>query len=190
MITSDHLFDQLPDARLVQLAQAGVPQAFGGLYDRYAAELYRFLYAHCHNQLDAEDMNAEVFLRAWDDLPRYRERGHPFSAYLYRIARNLLVDYYRRSGRQVEWAQVSPETLAVQPNPDHHLEAERQSQRLLQAMQALKPDYRSVLILRFINQLSPAEAARVMERSQGALRVLQHRALKALREELDRDAEV
>lgn len=184
--TSDPL-EQLPDHRLVKLAQAGDMEAFGGLYDRYAADLYRFIYAHCHNRLDAEDMSAETFLRAWDSLSRYRERGHPFSAYLYRIARNLLADYYRHNARLLELDEASAENIFVQLPSDRQIEAARQSQRLLQGLRALNPDYRSVLILRFVNQLTITEAAQALERSEGALRVLQHRALQALRRELDQD---
>ena len=82
------------DARLVKRAKNGDAEAFGRLHDRYAESIFRFLNARLNNRMDAEDLFGEVFLRAWHALPRYRQQGFPFSAYLFRIARNLLIDHY------------------------------------------------------------------------------------------------
>jgi RNA polymerase sigma-70 factor (ECF subfamily) len=173
---------QLDDAALVKQAKAGDSQAFGLLYERYAASIYRFLNAQLRDNFTAEDLTSDVFLRAWHSLPRYRERGHPFSAYLFRIARNSLIDYWRKL--KVDATQ-SLERLKTRPadstNPDDLITKIQESQRIRVALANLKGDYRSVLVLRFINGLSPGEVSQIMERSEGSIRVLQHRALKALR---------
>lgn len=174
------------DSTLLQQAQAGSPDAFGALYERHALAVFRYLAAHLTSSLDAEDLTGDVFLRAWQAIPKYRERGVPFLAFLLRIARNALIDHYRRSARpgQQALSDAEIELPDVGPGPAE-LTAARHEQRQLASMLAGLPgDYRTVLVLRFINELSPDETAVVMRRSPGAVRVLQHRALAALRKQM------
>ena len=88
------------DAQLVKRAKHGDSDAFGELHDYYVDAIYNFLASRTSDPLDAEDLTGEVFLRAWRSLKNYRQKGYPFSAYLFRIARNLLIDHYRQSQRQ------------------------------------------------------------------------------------------
>jgi RNA polymerase sigma-70 factor (ECF subfamily) len=174
--------DQLEDSALVELAQSGDKIAFGVLYDRYANGIYRFIRVQHPDSVEAEDVTSEVFLKAWRFLPRYKERGHPFSAYLFKIARNTLIDHHRKSKG---WAARVTRDLDALPDEtagrgDIGVRVE-EHQRLFGALQKLRVDYRTVLVLRFINGLAPGEVARIMGRSEGAVRVLQHRALKAIR---------
>jgi len=178
------VIQQLEDARLLREAQQGNVEAFGVLYERYVQAVYRFLYAHLNNYLDAEDITSEVFLRAWRSLSRYRERGVPFLAYLLRIARNALVDFYRRSGSASQ-ASLALDEVDRLPAPNAEL-AEGMANRiahqeLRSLLRQLPQDYQMVLVLRFLNALSPEETAQVLGRSASAVRVLQHRALAALR---------
>ena len=184
-LSEDHERD---DATLVEEAKTGDADAFGQLYERYAADIYRFLYAHLADRLEAEDLTAEVFLRAWRYLPRYRERGFPFSSFLYRVARNMLIDHRRGLKRQRQFQERNlPPSFADGMGPDEDI-ARRADRRVLhQALSQLRADYRDVLVLRFLNGCSVAEVADIMRRSHGAVRVLQHRALKALREHLPPD---
>ncbi len=176
------------DAELVEKARAGEAEAFGQLYERYAADIFRFLYAHLADRLEAEDLTAEVFLRAWRFLPRYRERGYPFSAFLYRVARNVLIDHRRWLQRQREWrVRDLPLPPDDEKDPDEKIARQTDHQLLHQALNRLREDYRDVLVLRFLNGCSVAEVAAIMRRSPGAIRVLQHRALKALRSALPPD---
>jgi len=175
------------DHELIKQAQRGDPHAFGDLYEFHAPAIFRYLYAHLENQMDAEDLTGEVFIKAWQSLPKYVERGVPFRAFLFRIARNTLVDHYRHNNRL---EHKSPEDMDGYKT-DELSEAELVSshmehQKLLRVMGRIRDDYRSVLTLRFISELSPQETAQVMNRSVGAIRVLQHRALAALRDELDK----
>ncbi len=175
------------DQELIKKAQRGDSLAFGELYHCHAPVIFRYLFAHLDSRMDAEDLTGEVFLKAWQSLPRYNERGVPFLAFLFRIARNVLVDHYRQSNRL---SSKAPEELE-QYKPEASAElseivgTQLEHQRILRVLSRLRPDYRSVLTLRFISELSPEETARVMERSVGAIRVLQHRALTALRQEIE-----
>src|SRR4030066_1482928 len=87
------------DHDLIKRAQRGDQHAFGDLYEIHAPAIYRYLLAHLDNSMDAEDLTCEVFLKAWQSLPKYVDRGVPFLAFLFRIARNALVDHYRQNHR-------------------------------------------------------------------------------------------
>jgi RNA polymerase sigma-70 factor, ECF subfamily len=176
-------WEEVAEPQLVQEAQNGSAGAFGELYTRHAERVFRFLYAHVNDRLDAEDLTAEVFMRAWKALPQFRQKGIPFTAFLFRIARNALIDFYRRSRRQKqavsldeaeEENRLSLPQRGEQSDPLEH-------QELVRLLSGLKDDYQTVIRLRFLAGLSPEETARVMKRSEGAVRVLQFRALAALR---------
>jgi RNA polymerase sigma-70 factor (ECF subfamily) len=174
------------DAELLKQSQAGDAEAFGRLYERYAATVFRFLYAHLGNRLDAEDLAEEVFLRVWRTLPRYEEQGVPFLAFLYRIARNALIDHYRRSERtEVILLSNTKPASDAEHNPDQIIATDLEHQEIRSVLGKLQDTYREVLTLRFIAGLSPMETAATMHRSEGSVRVLQHRALVALRRLLE-----
>ena len=175
------------DKELIEQAKQGDPHAFGDLYEEHAPAVYRYLCTHLENLMDAEDLTAEVFLKAWRSLPNYHERGVPFLVFLFRIAHNTLVDDYRHNHHFEatpademdcfeSYGQAEPAEVSGQKS---------EHQQIVGVLSRLKPDYQSVLTLRFINELSPAETANAMNRSVGAVRVLQHRALAALREMLE-----
>lgn len=182
---------QHPDAALlIHKARQGDTQAFGELYELYAPRVYRFFAAHLDNNQDAEDLTGEVFIKVWKALPGYRERGVPFGGYLFRIARNALIDQYRRFGRKDAPLPID-ETRLQDPagNPASLISASQEHQRIRQLLAQLRDDYRTVLTLRFLSDLSPDEVAVAMGRSPGAVRVLQHRALGALRKMLSDQVE-
>ena len=173
---------QWDDAPIVKQAKSGDADAFGQLYDHYAPTIFRFVYAQLPDRMDAEDLTAEVFMNAWRSLNTYQERGFAFSAFLFRIARNLVADFYRKNKRK---EIVDSEFLGRLPQDGESLPkafATRQEhQELYQKLSKLNDNYRTVLTLRFLNELSPKETAEVMKRSEGSVRVLQHRALSALK---------
>jgi len=175
-------WQEFEDRQLIHAAQGGEAEAFGELYERYAERVFRYLFAHLSNRMDVEDLTEEVFLRVWRSLPRYKERGVPFLAFLYRIAHNVLVDHYRRAERATP--QVALNDLPIRdqaPGPGEMVMMEIDHQELRAMLGRLRADYRKVLALRFLSGLTPDETAEVMGRSAGAVRVLQHRALAALR---------
>lgn len=170
------------DATLIQRAKSGDPQSFGVLYERYANDIYRFIRAQIPDDLEAEDLTATVFMKAWDALGRYKEQGFPFSAFLYRIARTTLVDRWRKQKKEIPTSAHPLDDFdegmeSSQGNPQIGSDA----QVLWQVLHKLPEDYRVVLVYRFINELSPQDIARLMGKSEGAVRVTQHRALRAAR---------
>lgn len=174
------------DNQLIRRAKEGQEEAFGELYERHLNAVYRYLYARLDNHLDAEDFTEEVFFKAWHSLSSYDERGIPFLAFLLIIARNVLIDHYRRNGRSPQHVSLEDLQLGdLAPDPGELANNSLNHQELRQAMVELRDDYQEVLVLRFLNELSPKETARVMKRSTGAVRVLQHRALAAIRKALD-----
>jgi RNA polymerase sigma-70 factor (ECF subfamily) len=176
------------DHELIKKAQRGDSQAFGDLYESYAPAVFRYLCSHLDNRMDAEDLTCEVFLKTWQSLPKYIQRGVPFLAFLFRIARNALVDHYRQNSH-IE--SINPDDMDGYKaegisEPVEQVSNQMEHQQILRVLKILQPSYQSVLTLRFISELSPEETAQVMNRSVGAIRVLQHRALAALREEMNK----
>jgi RNA polymerase sigma-70 factor (ECF subfamily) len=176
------------DHELIKQAQRGDQHAFGDLYETHAPTIFRYLFAHLDNSMDAEDLTGEVFLKAWQSLPKYNERGVPFLAFLFRIARNALVDHYRQNNRLEHKTPDDMDGYKADgaSEPIEIVSSQMEHQQILKVLSNLRSDYQSVLTLRFISELSPGETAQVMKRTVGAIRVLQHRALGALREEIDK----
>jgi len=173
--------------QLIEQAQAGNAQAFGQLYEQYAAAVFRYVFAHVDNRLDAEDLTEEVFLRAWRSISKYRQRDIPFLAYMFRIARNAVIDHHRSSRRSELLVSLDDDDHMdrqikdLRPDPSDAAIEGQESQEMHRLLDQLQEDYRTVLLLRFLSGLDPEETALVMGRSPGAVRVLQHRALTALR---------
>ncbi len=167
------------DCRLVEAAIAGDAEAFGLLYDRYANDVFTYLYYRLGDLPTAEDLTSEVFLKAWRSIKHYRYQGIPFIAWLYRIAHNLLVDHHRREGRRP--VQVSATVDEVPDGGRSGLTEALNRADLLRAIARLSEDQQQVIVMRFILGMSSPEIAEVLGRSKGAIDALQHRALKNLR---------
>lgn len=176
----------LDEDGLIARARQGDREAFADLYQRYLPMIYAYVRARVFDDHDAEDLTEQVFLRAYESLHRYRRRGWPYSAFLYRIARNLLVDHIR---------QARPE-LPVEAAEDRASDArlvdetliQREARRHLQAaLQRLPQDYQEVIRLRLLLSLPTSTVAAWLGRSEGAVRVLLYRAVQALRRELGVD---
>ena len=172
------------DEQVIQQVKNGETEAFGVLYEQYAEVIFRYVYSHLDNRLDAEDLTEEIFLRAWRALPKYDERGLPFTAFLFRIARNSLIDYYRQ--KKVVTSLEDMELQTHEAGPEEATDTRIENRDLRKTIAALREDYRNVIIFRFLVGLSPEETAQVMQRSVGAVRVLQHRALSALKDLLEK----
>lgn len=149
------------------------------LYDQYAPALYRYIYYRLGAKTYAEDLTAEVFVR----VLRANRTPDDWRAYLYRIAHNLVVDYLRRNPAVLE---TLPETmLAENGDPVVHAEAEEERRRLRRAIARLTPEQQQVIVLKFVQEMSNAEVAQIMDKPEGAVKALQHRALANLREWLE-----
>ncbi len=182
--------DPTREKELVRKAQQGDEDAFGALYQLHAPHIYRFLVANLGNRQEAEDLTTEIFLRVWRAMPEYQESGFPFKSFLFRVARNLLIDVYRSRGRTEMHLSLEETGLdELLPDPDQLLPETGQYEALHRALMSVREDYREVLVYRFLNDLSVEEIAQIMNRSTGAVRVLQHRALAAIRKALTRAGE-
>lgn len=172
--------DAASTEELVLRAQGGDEAAFAAIYRAYAPRLLRYL-RHEAGDLDvAEELMQRTFLRAIEALPAYERRpGIPFAAWLFRIARNATIDERRRAHPvAIEAAAALP---SLRAGPADLAERALDRRDLLRALDSLPPDQHDVLVCRFFAELSPSETARVMGRSDGSVRVLQHRAIAALR---------
>jgi RNA polymerase sigma-70 factor (ECF subfamily) len=174
---------KLADAELISRAQAGEVEAFGELYERYAVLIYRYVLARVNAESDAEDLTEIVFLRAFEALHRYKERGRRFSAFLYQVARNALIDHYRQQ-RKTESIETVERLPSLGPEPDERLLAEERADGLKKALAEIPEDYQEVIRLRIILSMPTATVGEWLGRSEGAVRVLLHRALKSLRKQM------
>jgi len=164
---------------LIRAAQRGNRDAFARLYEAHVERVYRYLLGRLGESADAEDVTAEVFVRAMRALPSYRAKGRPFIAWLFRIAHNQAVNYLKKRVRRREVPLL--ETAAVSDDPEEAALRQVMLSEVSQAMHGLTKLQREVLILRFGSDLSIKETAKVMNRNIEAVKFLQHSALRALR---------
>ncbi|MEK7863210.1 MAG: RNA polymerase sigma factor [Chloroflexota bacterium] len=172
------------DAVLVLAAKAGDASAFGELYERYRDAIYRFCLARTGTSADAEDLTSDVFVKALQSIDRYQDRGLPFAAFLYRIARNAAIDRSRTLKQPLSVDGLLTEPASKQ-NVEHEASLAVEKSILLAALTKLKSEHRDVIVMRFIEGYSAAEVAQLVGKTEGAVRTLQHRALERLRKEFD-----
>ncbi len=167
---------------LVQKAQQKDKEAFAELYEAYFDKIYRYIMLKTGNQADAEDMTQQVFLKALKSLPSYKYQEVPFSAWLYRIAHNQMVDHFRKSSKHQD-CELAEEITPDNPddNPQRQVELKTDIESLIKATRQLTKSQQEVIALRFSSDLPVAEVARLMGKSEGAVKALQHSAVVALR---------
>jgi len=176
------------DGKLIARAKAD-PEAFGLLYQRYVRRIYNYVYQFTRNREDAEDLTSRTFYQALRGISVYSDRGLPFQAWLFRIAHNLVVNWYRDQSRHptIGLDHVEDEMRSEDGNPPADVARLEERKRLLQLISGLSEDRKTLLILKFVEKMSNAEIARVLGRSEGAIKVLYHRTLLSLREKADSD---
>ena len=168
---------------IVRRAQQRDPEALAQLYEEYFDKIYRYIVLKIGNRTEAEDMTQQVFLKAIKSISSFKWKGVPFSAWLFRIAHNQMVDYVRRRAKHVTVPLVES-LVEADGNPELVAEQNLNIERLLSATQQLTGAQREVISLRFPGGLSIAEVAGVMGKSQGAVKALQHSAIVTLRQVL------
>jgi len=168
---------------LVRRAQQRDREAFAQLYETHFDKIYRYVVLRIGNKTEAEDVTQQVFLNALQSIPSFKWKGIPFSAWLFRIAHNLVVDYLRKEKKR---ATTPLDESLVSRTTDPQLVAEHRLdiEQLISATKQLTEAQREVISLRFAGELSIAEVAKVMGKSQGAVKALQHSAIVALRKTL------
>jgi RNA polymerase sigma-70 factor (ECF subfamily) len=175
--------------RLVTDAKAGNAEAFGAIFDAYVGPIHRFIASRVNRPSDAEDLTQLVFVKALEALPRYEARGIPFGGWLFRLARNAIIDQIRtRKDHLSLLAATTRET--DDPGPEARAALRDDLDRVAVALRDLTDDQREVIELRFFAGLSVLEAATAMGRQEGTIRGLQFRAIAALRRSLGIDVTV
>jgi RNA polymerase sigma-70 factor (ECF subfamily) len=169
------------EGALIQASIEGDGKAFETLYVRYMDAIYRYIFFRVGDELQAEDLTEETFVRAWEALPKYKQRKYPFSSWLYRIAHNLVIDHYRRK-KPVPISDGLMRTYSDPVEPmDRMLDRKQEIRLLVKAVQQLKELEKEIVLLRFVEGLSHEEISAMVGRSPSSCRVILHRALKALR---------
>jgi len=167
-------------------ASNGDRDAFGQLYERYVERIFNYVYYRTGNLHDAEDLTARVFQRAMNHIRNYTDRGVPFSAWLYRIAHNLVANWHRDRSRKQE---IPLDDLPVIPargdHPERNLVRSQEQEALLRMIRRLPAERQNLLILKFVENMSNAEIGQIMGRSEGAVKSLYHRTLLSLRDQLE-----
>jgi RNA polymerase sigma-70 factor (ECF subfamily) len=168
-------------------AAKGDTEAIGVLYDRYVERIYNYIYYRTSNQHDAEDLTSRVFTRAIKHITNYEDRGLPFSAWLYRIAHNLVANWHRdNSRRQVVGLDESYNIPESREQPETMVVRSEEEEVLLSLVSNLPEDRQQLLILKFVDHLSNAEIGEIMGRTEGAIKSLYHRTLISLRDEVQK----
>lgn len=170
---------------LVKGAQKGDQESFAGIYDLFIDLIYRYVYYRVAPS-EAEDLVENVFLKVWENIRQYKPKKRSFSAWVFRIAHNLIIDHYRASknGNTQELDPRFPD-LDREHNPIGKVQNTLDKEVLRTAISKLKKPYQEVIIHKYINEFSNKETAEILKKSEGSLRILQFRALKALKKELE-----
>jgi RNA polymerase sigma-70 factor (ECF subfamily) len=173
--------------RLVQFAQQGDREALEALYLLHFDRIYGYLHVSVGNRQDAEDLTTQTFLKMLEAIGRFRWRSAPFSAWLFRIAHNLAIDHFRATKR---W---QPEEEVPEPEGAEESSAEEEAlqsigrRSMLELIENLSHEQQQVLTLKFVFNFSNSEAATILDKSEGAVKSLQHRALASLQKQVARD---
>jgi len=171
--------------KLIKEAQKGESDCFGRLYDHYIPQIYRFVLMKINHHQEAEDLVHDVFLSAWQNIDSYSHQGFPFSSWLYQIARNKVIDYYRLKKSTIQLDNIDESFVKIASAVEHNLDANLDIGRIYGTLNQLTPDQKDVIIMRFIEDLSHQEISAAMGRSEGAIRLLQHRAINTLKDLLN-----
>lgn len=176
---------EIDDSTVLEQAVQGDSEAFGILYERYVTRIYNYIFYRIGSSYEAEDLTERVFMRALRHIGNYNNRGLPFSAWLYRIAHNLVANWYRDNSRRKEIPLDDGILTTHQSSfPEQEVLLTEERERLLHVIRKLPPDRQQLVILKFVDHLSNAEIGQIMGRTEGAVKSLYHRTLLTIRDEL------
>ncbi|MBT6691302.1 RNA polymerase sigma factor [Candidatus Parcubacteria bacterium] len=164
--------------------KSGDSDAFAFFYDKYVTRIYRFVLIKVSNKQVAEDLTQDIFLKTWQHLVDKRN-VKSFQAFIFRVARNRVIDHYRQSNKQELPLEYVPEIIDMSDNIEKDLDKAIDKDKLLQKIQQLKPTYQEVLLLRYLEDLSIDDIARVIQKDKNNVRVIIHRALNKLKQIAD-----
>jgi RNA polymerase sigma-70 factor (ECF subfamily) len=169
-------------------AISGDKDAFSQLYQLHVTRIYNYVYYRTGNSSDAEDLTARIFYRAMGSIQRYQQKGVPFSAWLYRIAHNMVANWHRDNSRKKEVPLEDHIDLPYKgEQPESALLRSQESEHLILLIRDLPAERQHLIILKFVEGLPNAEIAMIMNRSEGAIKSLYHRTLENLRQRIDQN---
>lgn len=166
----------------IKNAIKGEASAFGFLYDKYQPQIYRFIYFKVSHREEAEDLCHQVFLSAWQNIEEYEFKGFPFSAWLYSIARNKVIDHYRTKKNFIDIETVYIVEENDKKTNEAILDFKISLENVKKTIPKLHQIEQDVIIMRFVEDMSPREIASILNKSEGSIRLIQHKAIKRLKE--------
>ena len=176
------------DEEALKRASQGDREAFGLIYDRYITRIYNYIYYRTGNQHDAEDLTSRVFTRAMKHITNYQDRGVPFSAWLYRIAHNLVANWHRDKSRKQEYNLEDGVWSSKESDmPESVLLRVEQHDEIMTMVRDIPEDRQMLIIMKFVDHMSNAEIGKIMGKTEGAIKSLYHRTLLSLRKKIDID---
>lgn len=180
--------DRLTDEKqkletLIQKASSGDESAFAVVYDIYFEKIYRFVYYRVSHKETAEDLVSEVFIKAWDKITEIK-KSHSFNGWIYQIARNLVIDHYRSRKISVD-IETLENVLEYEDNIVDKANLSFNQQHFLEALKKLSGEKQIIIKLKYLDELNNSEMADILDKPEGTIRVIQHRAVKELKEIID-----
>jgi RNA polymerase sigma-70 factor (ECF subfamily) len=170
------------EKRIIQDAVKGEASAFGLLYDHYQPQIYRFVVIKVGRREDAEDLTHQVFLSAWKKIGEYEHLGHPFSSWLYKIARNLVIDHYRTNKIEINLEEADDANdLGYVPSGEADVELSLAMDKVTEAIRRLSQSHQDIIVMRFVEDLSIKEISASLGESESVVKVRQHRAMQKLK---------
>jgi RNA polymerase sigma-70 factor (ECF subfamily) len=179
---------EMSDEEALRRAAQGDRESFGLIYDRYITRIYNYIYYRTGNTHDAEDLTSQVFSRALKHITNYQDRGVPFSAWLYRIAHNLVANFHRDKSRKQEFALEDGIWSSKESDlPESVMLRVEQHDEILELIRDIPEDRQMLIILKFVDHMPNAEIGKIMGKTEGAIKSLYHRTLLSLRKKIDVD---
>ncbi len=169
------------DKHLVAKAKSADKAAIGKLYDMFVDRVYRFVFARVGSKEDAEDVTEQVFVKVVANIGGYEERGFPFEAWLFRIVRNQITDYYRQKRNNHVPLDVAIHVVDPSPRPEEWVVSRLQYEEVLAALPRLPNSYQEIILLKFVHEMENGEISKILEKPVDQVRVLQSRALAKLK---------
>ncbi|MBI2592946.1 MAG: sigma-70 family RNA polymerase sigma factor [Candidatus Colwellbacteria bacterium] len=168
--------------QLVSRAKDGEAEAFGALYDYYLPRIYRFVLLKVSHREEAEDLTHQVFLKAWNNIGQFNFLGFSFGSWLYQIARNTTIDYYRKNdGTEVSLEEITVDVIGTDLSLENKIDKALEWEKLIKALKQLKDIEQDVLVMRFVEDMAVRQVAEAIGKTEGATKLIQHRAIKNLK---------
>ena len=170
----------IDETTLVRLSQQGDTEMFARLYQAYLDRIYHYVFFRVADDQLAEDITSQIFLKVWEKLDTYQPGQSPFLAWIYRIARNTVIDHYRAKKVAISIDDARPAELSHYDDVEEKLESQIQSQKLRAALRELTKEPQQVLLLKFVDGMTTPQIAKQLKKQEGAVRALQMRGLQGL----------